>query len=165
MKTDKINQRVPENENKPRDNFPERKETFINRTQDQSNDDVPDFLNYPPEEDITRQAKKESIDVEKITRSGQVDSVTNRQESPQMPDMQNDDVGPADVTREDLLNLEATEGMKPISKLEFLDEENDLDVPGAELDDQNEELGEEDEENNYYSLGGERHEGLEEDQG
>ena len=28
----------------------------------------------------------------------------------------------------------------------------DLDVPGAELDDANEMLGEEDEENNYYSL-------------
>ena len=29
-----------------------------------------------------------------------------------------------------------------------------LDVPGAELDDLNEVIGEEDEENNYYSLGG-----------
>ena len=30
----------------------------------------------------------------------------------------------------------------------------DLDIPGAELDDLNEVIGEEDEENNYYSLGG-----------
>jgi hypothetical protein len=30
---------------------------------------------------------------------------------------------------------------------------NDLDVPGAELDDRNEDIGEEDEENNDYSLG------------
>jgi hypothetical protein len=37
-------------------------------------------------------------------------------------------------------------------------------VPGADLDDNEEELGEEDEENNYYSLGGDRHENLEEDQ-
>ena len=29
----------------------------------------------------------------------------------------------------------------------------DLDIPGAELDDANEEIGEEDEENNDYSLG------------
>lgn len=41
----------------------------------------------------------------------------------------------------------------------------DLDVPGAELDDQDEEIGEEDEENNYYSIGGENHEDLEEDKG
>jgi len=37
-----------------------------------------------------------------------------------------------------------------------------LDVPGAELDDISEEIGEEDEENNYYSLGGDNHENLEE---
>jgi hypothetical protein len=33
----------------------------------------------------------------------------------------------------------------------------DLDVPGSEEDDVNEEIGEEDEENNSYSLGGDRH--------
>ena len=38
-----------------------------------------------------------------------------------------------------------------------------LDVPGAELDDADEEIGEEDEENNYYSLGGDDHNDLEED--
>jgi len=37
-----------------------------------------------------------------------------------------------------------------------------LDVPGGDLDDENEEIGEEDEENNYYSLGGDNHEDLEE---
>jgi hypothetical protein len=41
----------------------------------------------------------------------------------------------------------------------------DLDVPGAELDDQDEQIGEEDEENNYYSLGGDDHDDLEEDKG
>lgn len=39
----------------------------------------------------------------------------------------------------------------------------DLDVPGSELDDADEEVGEEDEENNYYSLGGDNHIDLEED--
>lgn len=34
---------------------------------------------------------------------------------------------------------------------------SDLDVPGAGLDDDEEQLGEEDEENNEYSLGGDRH--------
>lgn len=33
----------------------------------------------------------------------------------------------------------------------------DLDVPGAELDDEQEEIGSEDEENNFYSLGGDNH--------
>ncbi|WP_018343205.1 hypothetical protein [Cytophaga aurantiaca] len=40
---------------------------------------------------------------------------------------------------------------------------SDLDVPGAELDDQQEDIGSEDEENNYYSLGGDNHEDLESD--
>ncbi|MCE7039105.1 hypothetical protein [Dyadobacter sp. CY312] len=42
---------------------------------------------------------------------------------------------------------------------------DDLDVPGSELDDQDEEIGREDEENNYYSLGGDNHERQEENQG
>jgi len=37
-----------------------------------------------------------------------------------------------------------------------------LDVPGSELDDENEKIGEEDEENNYYSLGGDDHNDLDE---
>ncbi|RTL57591.1 MAG: hypothetical protein EKK37_16290 [Sphingobacteriales bacterium] len=39
-----------------------------------------------------------------------------------------------------------------------------LDVPGAELDDADELIGEEDEENNYYSLGGDDHNDLDENQ-
>lgn len=42
---------------------------------------------------------------------------------------------------------------------------NDLDVPGSELDDQQENIGSEDEENNYYSLGGDNHNNLDEDKG
>jgi hypothetical protein len=42
---------------------------------------------------------------------------------------------------------------------------SDLDVPGSELDDADERLGNEDEENNYYSLGGDDHNDLEEDNG
>lgn len=42
---------------------------------------------------------------------------------------------------------------------------DDLDIPGAELDDQQEETGSEDEENNHYSIGGDRHEGIDENLG
>ena len=38
----------------------------------------------------------------------------------------------------------------------------DLDIPGAELDDENEAIGNEDEENNYYSIGGDNHNNLDE---
>jgi hypothetical protein len=53
-------------------------------------------------------------------------------------------------------------------KKEQLEEEKNseldkgLDVPGAELDDADEAIGEEDEENNYYSLGGDDHNDLDE---
>ena len=40
---------------------------------------------------------------------------------------------------------------------------SDLDVPGSELDDDQETNGSEDEENNFYSIGGDNHNDLEED--
>jgi hypothetical protein len=42
---------------------------------------------------------------------------------------------------------------------------SDLDIPGSELDDGQEKIGKEDEENNYYSLGGDHHNDLDEDKG
>ena len=42
---------------------------------------------------------------------------------------------------------------------------SDLDIPGSELDDEQENIGSEDEENNYYSLGGDDHNDLEENKG
>lgn len=39
---------------------------------------------------------------------------------------------------------------------------NDLDIPGSELDDDQENIGSEDEENNGYSIGGDNHNDLEE---
>jgi hypothetical protein len=40
-----------------------------------------------------------------------------------------------------------------------------LEVPGSEMDDADEAIGREDEENNYYSIGGDNHNSLEENQG
>jgi len=40
--------------------------------------------------------------------------------------------------------------------------DNDLDVPGSELDNAQEDIGSEDEENNYYSIGGDNHDDLDE---
>jgi hypothetical protein len=50
---------------------------------------------------------------------------------------------------------------------DFVEDESgsDLDVPGSELDDEQEKIGSEDEENNYYSLGGDDHNDLDEDKG
>jgi hypothetical protein len=42
---------------------------------------------------------------------------------------------------------------------------SDLDIPCSELDDEQENIGREDEENNHYSIGGDDHNNLEEDNG
>jgi len=51
-----------------------------------------------------------------------------------------------------------------INQLDFGKEwrADELDIPGTELDDQQEIIGSEDEENNYYSLGGDNHDNLDE---
>jgi hypothetical protein len=72
---------------------------------------------------------------------------------------------------EDLnLDLNAKESIQKPGKMNEKDFEedmtgNDLDVPGGELDDEQENIGSEDEENNYYSLGGDDHNDLDENKG
>lgn len=57
------------------------------------------------------------------------------------------------------------EADETFQELDFSEETagSDLDVPGAEFDDAQEATGNEDEENNYYSIGGDAHNDLEED--
>lgn len=90
----------------------------------------------------------------------------------------------ADVTAEDLMMLdradrgidESDDAQAPLrAQLDETDEDgdplneasgregmlgDDIDVPGSETDDANENMGEEDEENNFYSLGGDEKSGL-----
>jgi hypothetical protein len=77
----------------------------------------------------------------------------------------------SNYTKEDEVDIEQPYNLKtivdrygvPIRKdaEEELTGDN-LDVPGAELDDYQEFIGSEDEENNYYSLGGDNHDNLDE---
>jgi hypothetical protein len=70
----------------------------------------------------------------------------------------------ADVNNDDLAALNSTnDEIGTPQNISNEDINTDLDIPGSELDDDNENIGEEDEENNYYSLGGDRHESQEED--
>lgn len=61
------------------------------------------------------------------------------------------DLDPDDITRYKAPNEE--ENSRNEKDFDDLYTGDDLDVPGAELDDAQEENGNEDEENNYYSLG------------
>jgi len=152
----------------------------------ESNDkEFPGYPHYPAKEDImspNSEMERVQVDVEKLSPSGKYIDETKEDLSPagnqsvsaDAPATPEDDelvIVPgteADVTRDDLLALG---GARPsendlhgtVRRTSVSGE--DLDIPGAELDDSNEEIGEEDEENNYYSLGGDRHENLEEDRG
>ncbi|MCM0668387.1 hypothetical protein [Flavobacterium tyrosinilyticum] len=57
-----------------------------------------------------------------------------------------EDIDPQDISGERIINNDNHEWKQNSDKIG-----NDLDVPGAELDDTQEDIGSEDEENNYYS--------------
>ena len=132
--------------------------------------DFPGYPHYPANEDITKQMERVPVDVENLAPSG---AVTNQAKKPEAEsslgqESSDDEVKivpgtEADVTREDLRLLNATEGAYADASHSNTVTGDDLDVPGADEDDPNEDIGEEDEENNYYSLGGDNHENLEED--
>lgn len=73
------------------------------------------------------------------------------------------DLNPEDLSKKKSPNEESGSW----NEKAFVDDKSggDLDVPGSELDDQQESVGSEDEENNYYSLGGDNHNDLDEDKG
>ncbi len=72
-----------------------------------------------------------------------------------------------EISPEDISKTKAPNSTNALRRKDLDNEpvEKDLDIPGTELDDSQEDIGSEDEENNYYSLGGDRHEDLEEDEG
>ena len=141
--------------------------------------DFPGYPHYPAREDILNQpdAERVDVDVENLSRSNKQTSSALPDRSVKTPaadealpavgDMDDDtpvEGTDADVTPDDLVALgeqDADFGRRE----ELAVTGDDLDVPGSEDDDANEDIGEEDEENNYYSLGGDAHENLEEDKG
>jgi hypothetical protein len=73
----------------------------------------------------------------------------------------------ADINPEDITKLKPAEETGRLNEKGFDDDVSgsDLDIPGAELDDDLEDIGSEDEENNHYSIGGDNHNDLDEDNG
>lgn len=70
-------------------------------------------------------------------------------------------INPADTSKTKISANDNALRQKALDKKHNLSGK-DLDVPGSELDDAQEAVGNEDEENNYYSLGGDNHDDLEE---
>lgn len=178
-----------QNNNKPQnpniDNANNTKPMDSRKEVEQSNDmnigeDFPGYPHYPASEDIMAQETgnyRVDVDVENIPNNKNVTGVSQRFDggsrdrakdamTPQ-PGLGNDDKDSEyDVTEDELAALNSTDAEIGTPQNVSNDDLNtDLDIPGSELDDENEAIGEEDEENNYYSLGGDNHENLEEDRG
>lgn len=96
---------------------------------------IPDSLLYPPSEDIYNQFHKEG------------------------------DINPDDITKKKI-PVEIN-NRRQLNEKNFEEDMSggDLDIPGSELDDVQENIGSEDEENNHYSIGGDNHNDLEENNG
>lgn len=138
----------------------------------------PGYPRYGAGEDITSQSKRvdENLDDEILTQvkhkqepkpSKNTEEVLNV-----LDDEQAKSNGKYDVTDEDLEALGPKDLSMDMGDDEQLKHRNrpvdftgeDLDVPGTELDDDQEERGSEDEENNIYSLGGDDKNNLDEGQ-
>jgi hypothetical protein len=78
---------------------------------------------------------------------------------------QEKDINPEDISETKVANEDDKTGSKNRNGLNPEVPGSDLDVPGSEMDDNQEINGSEDEENNYYSLGGDGHNYMEEDKG
>lgn len=121
------------------------------------------------EENFRRYEENHGLEHRRTPPDGQLsDPETEDLKDDESPD---DASGEADITPEDLQALGAEELSMDGGDDEDLNQRvypvdfsgDDLDVPGVEDDDADEARGSEDEENNLYSLGGDRHEGAEDD--
>ncbi|MBV8254661.1 MAG: hypothetical protein JO154_18820 [Chitinophaga sp.] len=105
-------------------------------------EEFPGYPAYPSNEDIMSGSNRENevdLDMDDITRSFRHNSElpSKRGKNPSKSDEQEEN------WKQDKVG-------------------DDLDIPGSDLDDEEERVGSEDEENNIYSIGGDRHEDLEE---
>jgi hypothetical protein len=156
-----------------------------NKNTDNNEDrDFPGYPHYPSDEDITNPSnglKKVDADVERLANSKRLSSMAANEEPTRGENTEGDDTGDdlrivpgteADVTEDDLVllgdrdadqDMNDDELIQGNARVDFVENEDDLDIPGADLDEGPDAMGQHDEENNYYSLGGDRHESLDED--
>jgi len=147
----------------------------------------PGYPHYPASEDITNaenNSGKDELAEDRVYRENKTDNFDTREADTQFVSGSD-----ADVTGEDLRMLDAAEQNMDTpdsenlmaSSLDNTDNDGDplnedsslandmtgedLDIPGSNADDADELIGEVDEENNYYSLGGDNHENQEENKG
>lgn len=100
-----------------------------------ANEEKTDFTGYPASEDIYSNWHKEA------------------------------DINPEDISKKkEIIKID---NVGILNEKDFEDDVSgsDLDIPGSELDDEQENIESEDEENNHYSIGGDNHNNLDENKG
>lgn len=155
------------------------------------NDDqkYPGYPHYPASEDITNpdnDFQKVNVNPDDMGPNARHNSLEQRADPLPQPKTSSDPLDlDADVTPEDREMLTAAFQNRDMDdpneeevQIDEVDNDGDplnelsgdyghtgadLDVPGSAADDANENIGEEDEENNYYSLGGDKEDNLESD--
>jgi len=145
--------------------------TKSKKKKEKDDQEFPGYPKYPGNEDITFQNNRVSMNEEGIATKGEQLAKTTSPADDESIIKPGRGKSESDVTREDLEAL----GPDDLSMDMGEDEEllkhrtqpvdfsgDDLDVPGADQDDENEKIGAEDEENNIYSLGSDKHEDLDE---
>ncbi len=145
------------------------KETPSSSTQ-QPGEKFPGYPLYPSNEDIMTRGERIDMDLESSAVQTHPTGKTNDQVPIERIIEDRKKRSPSDLTNEDFQAL-PTDGIESEGDDKVLADRvwpidfagQDLDVPGSEEDDAQEAIGSEDEENNSYSLGGDRHTDLEED--
>lgn len=135
-------------------------------TKPSAKEEFPGYPKYPASEDIMNREKKIPLDQDGTTINDAVETPFSAKPKKRAKAKNSE----SDVTKGDLRALNSEENTFKGDDEELEDRVypvdfagKDLDIPGADLDDNEEMNGAEDEENNSYSLGGDNHEDLEED--
>jgi len=131
----------------------------------QGEDNLPGYPYYPASEDIVGNEKRADVDVEDLSRSHHQRQDELKKNAASEMDSDQTEIfldNDSDITADDLYAIGRRDGMPDGGEDETLIPKvsigpdlmgGDLDVPGSELDDESEDIGSEDEENNYYSRG------------
>jgi len=109
-----------------------------------------------PETNKAIKGKKWPATEENVSADGEIDTPEKNEADITPEDLEA--LGPIDLSMDGGEDEQLKQRTHPVNF-----SGDDLDVPGAELDDEEEQIGSEDEENNSYSIGGDNHENLEED--
>jgi hypothetical protein len=128
-------------------------------------EELPGYPMYPSSEDIMNRGNRMNVDVSQVLEGNAAREVPP---TPQVPNLGTSEQD-SDLTKDDFQAL-ASDEIESTGDDEILENRswpvdftgNELDVPGSEDDDAQEEIGSEDEENNSYSLGSDRHSDLDE---